>query len=82
MAFILCDIQEIMAEVFGVEPEAITIDASPDTIESWDSLRLLNLILALEQEFGVEFPSDQLQHLMSVEKILHALNQAVAGRRP
>lgn len=80
MTFALCDIQEIMADVFGVDIEEITIDSSPDTIESWDSLRLLNLVLALEQEFDIELPSDQLQHLMSVEKILQALNQASAGR--
>ena len=74
-----CDVQQIMADVFGVEMEDINIDSTPDTIESWDSLRLLNLVLALEQEFKLEIAPDQLQHLMSVRKILQALNEATVG---
>lgn len=73
-----CDVQQIMADVFGVELEDINIDSTPDTIESWDSLRLLNLVLALEQEFGLEISPDQLQHLVSVKKILQAINEVVA----
>ncbi len=78
-AIAFCDVQQIMADVFGVEMEDIKIDSTPDTIDSWDSLRLLNLVLALEQEFGLEISPEQLQHLLSVQKILQALNEAAMG---
>jgi acyl carrier protein len=71
------DVQQIIADVFGVDLHDITINSTPDTVESWDSLRLLNLVLALEQEFRLEIAPDQLQHLMNIPKILQALNEAV-----
>lgn len=72
------DVQLIMADVFGVEPDEITMDSSPDTIESWDSLRLLNLILAFEKEFKVEIQFEQLPLMLSTPKILQILNEAIA----
>ncbi len=74
MAIEFADVQQIMADVFGVELQEISMESTPDTIESWDSLRLLNLVLALEQEFKVEISPDQLPHLLSVSKIMQALN--------
>ncbi len=72
------DVQSIMAEVFGVEPDKITMDSTPDTIESWDSLRLLNLILAFEKEFNIEIQIEQLPLMLSTPKILEILNEAIS----
>jgi acyl carrier protein len=72
------DVQSIMAEVFGVEPDKITMDSTPDTIESWDSLRLLNLILAFEKEFNIEIQIEQLPLMLSTPKILEILNEAMS----
>ena len=45
-----------MSSVFGISKEDIKDDASPDNIESWDSLKHMNLIVALEEEFDLEIP--------------------------
>ena len=41
-------------------PKAFTliyeVCTSMDTVESWDSLSQMNLVLALEDEFGIEIP--------------------------
>jgi acyl carrier protein len=58
-------LKSVMAKVFGVPVEAITGDASPDSIEKWDSLRHMNLVLALEEEFGVELTDDQVVEILS-----------------
>ena len=42
-------LREVMADVFGLPLDAITEDASIDSIEAWDSLKHLNLVLALEE---------------------------------
>ena len=47
--------QSIVADIFAIPKERITVDSSPDTIETWDSLQHLNLVLAVEQDFGVQF---------------------------
>lgn len=51
-------IKEVMAAVLDVDPSTIGEDASMDSIESWNSLRQMSLVLALEEEFGVCFPDE------------------------
>jgi len=58
-------LKTVLATVFGVPAAAITDDASPDSIATWDSLRHMNLVLALEQEFGVELTDDQVVEVLS-----------------
>jgi acyl carrier protein len=42
-------------------------ESSPDTISTWDSLQHLNLVLALEQEFRIEFTPEEIEQILSVE---------------
>jgi len=58
-------LMRIFADVFQVPIESISADSSPETIESWDSLQHLNLVLALEQEFSVQFTPDEIEKLVS-----------------
>ena len=37
----------------------LTEDSSSDTLPQWDSLRHMNLVLALEDEFGVSIPDEE-----------------------
>jgi acyl carrier protein len=48
----------IMSNVFGVEESAINEHSSPENIEQWDSLKHMQLILAIEEEFDIEIPDD------------------------
>jgi acyl carrier protein len=51
-------LQELMATVLQVDVESIGPDTDMDTVESWDSLKHLTLVLALESEFGVQIPDE------------------------
>jgi acyl carrier protein len=64
-----------VADVFEVTIESVRPESSPDTIESWDSLRHLNLVLTLEQEFGVQFTPEEIEQLLSVELIEALLDE-------
>ncbi len=59
-------ISRLVADIFEVPLASVTPDSSPDSIESWDSLRHLNLVLALEQEFGIQFTPEEIEQLLSV----------------
>ena len=53
---------QTVAGVLGVAPEALTDASSPETLPAWDSLNHLNLVMALESEFGVSLtPEDALE---------------------
>lgn len=63
------ELKQLLADVFGIGVESITAEASIDTIEEWDSLKHLNLILALEDKFGITFTEQQTVEIISYELI-------------
>jgi len=67
-------LKQIMSTVFDVPLETITDDASSDNIENWDSLRHLNLILALEEEFGVTIPDEEVGNMVNYKLIELVIN--------
>ncbi len=67
-------IKQVMSAVFEIPVESISDDASSDNIENWDSLRHLNLILALEEEFGVSIPDEEVGNLVNFKLIELVIN--------
>ena len=70
-------IKQVMSAVFEIPVESIVDDASSDNIENWDSLRHLNLILALEEEFGVSIPDDEVGNLVNYKLIEITINELI-----
>ena len=67
-------IKEVMSTVFEIPLESISDDSSYDNIENWDSLRHLNLILALEEEFEVSIPDEEVGNLVNYKLIELIIN--------
>jgi acyl carrier protein len=59
----------MIAEVLDRPVQEIPDDASATTLEGWDSLRHLELMLALEAEFEIRIPTAAMRDLGSVEQI-------------
>jgi acyl carrier protein len=66
-------LKQIIAAVLGVGIEDIKHDSSSDTIENWDSLKQMNLVAAVEEEFGVEFDDEEIVLLNSYSLLLESL---------
>ena len=62
-------IQEVMAVVFEMSKESITSESSQDSIRNWDSIKHLDLIISLEEEFNIIFPVEEIGHLVSFKLI-------------
>jgi acyl carrier protein len=74
------DVSAIAADIFQVEARRIALESSPDTIESWDSLQHLNLILALEQSFDLEFEPEEIERMTSIGAVLSILEEKQADQ--
>jgi acyl carrier protein len=72
---VLDRLQRILADIFHIPVEQITLMSSPETIENWDSLNHLNLVLAIEQEFSVQIMPEEIEQLLSVEHIMALLDE-------
>jgi acyl carrier protein len=59
----------LLAKVFGVPLSQITEDATPDTIEKWDSLSQINMILAIESEYGISLGPEEAMEMRSIKMI-------------
>jgi len=66
---------EAMSDVFGIPSEEVTPDSSSDTIADWDSVGHLKLILHLEDQFKVRFPTSEIPNLSSAQKIQKTLDE-------
>jgi acyl carrier protein len=66
-------VEEIIGKLFNVDPDELDNLSSRDTIEGWDSMGHLNLILGLEAEFKVSISIADAMEMVSVEKIRQIL---------
>jgi acyl carrier protein len=67
------EVRRIVADIFNVPLEEVNAGSSSDVIDSWDSLQHLNLVLALEQSFEMEFTPEEIEKMLSVESIVRLL---------
>jgi acyl carrier protein len=65
---ILGKIQEITADRLGVDEGDVTSDASFREDLEADSLDLVELIMELEEQFGMEIPDDEAEKITTVEE--------------
>jgi|688.fasta_scaffold1063365_1 acyl carrier protein len=66
----------VVAEVMGVPVHTVGPDSSAKTVESWDSLRHMNLIVALEDTFAVRLDEDVFARLDDVASIAREIERA------
>lgn len=65
--------KEIIAEQLNVEAEIITAESSFKEDLGADSLDLFELVMALEDEYSVEIPSEDLEQLTTVQQVMDYL---------
>jgi acyl carrier protein len=69
-------VYRVISDLFNVSAESLTPASSAETIELWDSIGHLNLVLALEEEFGVRFSPEQVDNMIDVDRILQILAES------
>ena len=58
-------LKQIVADVLEVEPSTIGPDFSMDTVEQWDSLRHMTLVLSIEDAFAISIPDEEAANITS-----------------
>ena len=65
---------ELFRSVFGDEVATLNDADGIDNIRGWDSAGHLNLIMAIEAEYGIQFDIDELESLTNVAAIRKRLS--------
>ncbi|MGI8909634.1 MAG: acyl carrier protein [Rubrobacteraceae bacterium] len=76
---ILSKIQEITADRLGVEETEVTPEASFREDLEADSLDLVELIMELEEQFGMEIPDEQAEKITTVEQAVDYVSEHQAA---
>lgn len=62
-------VQSLLAEAIQAPPELVTADLAFGDLPQWDSLGHMEVMLRLEEQFGVVIDADTIAQLISVPEI-------------
>ncbi len=68
-------LKNVIASVLGVGVNTITEDLSFKNLWDWDSLKHINLVTAVEEEFGIEFTDDEISEMVTYKFVRDACRQ-------
>ena len=66
-------LKQILSNLFELEEDEITDESSIHSIENWDSLKHINMIIAIEEEFGISIDEEEMVEMTSFVDIKRIL---------
>ena len=69
-------VKKIVVEHLGVEADKVTMDASFIDDLGADSLDTVELVMAFEEEFGIEIPDDAAENIQTVGDAVKFIKEA------
>jgi len=73
-------ITEIIVEQLGVKPEEVTSEASFVDDLGADSLDTVELVMALEEEFGIEIPDEDAEKIQTVGDAIKYIDEKAGSK--
>lgn len=64
---------KILAEVFEIKENAVQLDLTNGDIDTWDSLRQMDLVVSLEEGFDISLEIEDIIAMNSVQTIVDVL---------
>ncbi len=68
----------VVADLFSVPEDELSGASSPATVPAWDSMGQLNLILEIEQQFGIEMSQERVMRITDIDSIAEIIDSAAA----
>jgi len=65
-ATVLDQIRTMASDLFGVPVDQISAASSAQTLDNWDSIQHLNLVLAVEEKFGLQLSPEEIEQMKTV----------------
>ena len=74
-------VKDIIVEQLGVNPEQVTPQASFIEDLGADSLDIVELVMAFEEEFGVEVPDEDAEKLQTVGDVIKYIEEKASKQQ-
>ncbi len=76
---ILLRIQAILRDVLDLDDLTVSPSTTAPEVEGWDSLAHINIIVAMEKDFGLKFALGELEDLKNVGDMIALVRKKVGG---
>ena len=70
---ILARVRRVIAEVFADDSVVVEPSTTAADVEGWDSVRNIELLVALEREFGIRFNTGEMATLANVGELVRLI---------
>lgn len=70
---IYASLNEIFCELFALDNIEITENTIADDIDGWDSFQHMNIILAVEERFGIKLDISEIESYLQVSNLVQAI---------
>jgi acyl carrier protein len=74
-------VRSVASDILGVPADKITAESSPETIENWDSMQHLNLVLAVEEKFGVQLDPEDIEQMKNIGAVAALVEKLQSAAR-
>ena len=76
----LLEVRRIAADTLDRQLDAVPADATRDTLPGWDSMAHVNLVLAVEQHFDLQFRPEEMLEMLSLELVAMLVDEKLAAK--
>jgi acyl carrier protein len=80
-ASIFEQVRSVASDIFGIPADGITAESSPETVENWDSMQHLNLVLAIEEKFGVQLDPEDIEKMKNIGAVAALVEKLQSAAR-
>ena len=78
--YVLSKVREAFKAAFGIDPEIVTLETTPDQIPEWDSVGHLSLGASLQEAFGITLDVDDLMEMENVRAIVRIIETKLSKK--
>jgi acyl carrier protein len=66
-------LEDLLLDIFLLEPEEFRFDLSRDEVETWDSLAVVSVAVGIKETFGYHLTPEEATSVLSVQDIMDIL---------
>jgi acyl carrier protein len=69
----------IASDILGVAKSSLDRNTGPEQIETWDSVEHLNLVMAVESQFSLQFTPEEMDRMTTLGRMAEIVEARVGG---
>ncbi|MBQ6807253.1 MAG: acyl carrier protein [Lachnospiraceae bacterium] len=70
-------LKQVIAQILNVDPEEITMETTFLEDLGADSLDVFQIVMGIEEEFDIEIPAEDVEHITTVEEAVNLIKNSM-----